>query len=183
MKMTFKNPVFSWTLKRRKFGNTKIQKCKPTKRKAMDHSWQCKRCQGKIPDLLLSDTISSSSDAISYSSDRLLRGHHTVMSWWTWLPICTGLCLMSGRFLGELEKLHFWHLFRFSPLWLRRWLFRVSARLNELPHCFQWCGSSPLCLLRCDRKIEEKSHHLHWFGFSKECVLMWSLRWPACEDA
>ena len=100
MKMIFKNPVFSWTLKRRKFGNTKIQKCKPTKRKAMNHSWQCKRCQGKIPDLLLSDTISSSSDAISCSSDRLFRGQHPIMSWWTWLPICMGLCMMSGRFRG-----------------------------------------------------------------------------------
>ena len=39
MNIIFKNLVFSWTLNRRKFGNTKIQKCKPTKRKAMDHSW------------------------------------------------------------------------------------------------------------------------------------------------
>ena len=43
MNIIFKNLVFSWTLNRRKFGNTKIQKCKPTKRKAI--TWYTQRQQ------------------------------------------------------------------------------------------------------------------------------------------
>ena len=70
---------------------------------------------------------------------------------------------------------------------MRRWIFRCSARLNDLLHSLQWCCFSPLwvsrCWLRLDFVIDEKSQNLHWFGFSKECVLMCLSRVPASEDA
>ena len=100
--------------------------------------------------------------------------------------------VMFGLVLFDIIGSSTWETALWALVWFfsgveRRCPFRYPAWRNELSPSLHWCDFSPLwvstCLIRSDFVIEEKSHHLRWFGFCKECVLMWYLRWPACEDA
>ena len=70
------------------------------------------------------------------------RSLEYVVAWSHWLhlcgfcPVCFIMCTLRWE-TWLAEKLHWLHLCGFSPVWMREWVFKCSARLNDLLQCEQ----------------------------------------------
>ena len=76
---------------------------------------------------------------------------------------------------------HCAQLWTFSPLWARRWVFRLSACPNDFSHWAHLCTFSLLwvsrCLLRWASRPNDLLHWAHLCSFSPVWVLRCLFRW------
>ena len=74
-----------------------------------------------------------------------------------------------------------WHLYGFSPVWIRRWVLRLEDWLNVLSHMWHmYCLSSVWILMwrrNVSRSLNALSHTWHSNGFSPVWLRMCSARW------
>ena len=74
------------------------------------------------------------------------------------------------------EKLHWLHLCGFSPVWMRKWVFKMSALPNDLLHCEQLYLLPPLWVCLCLQRPPLPANVLgHWSQDFRSAIFCFKL--------